>query len=86
MRAMLRITSDTTVSVLALELLKLGAQYWFSRLTSDPLRPFTVVVGRAGLECSDTGATYEEALDGAVARFIHRVADRDLAHRFTKED
>lgn len=71
---MLMITGAVTVAQLGIELAKLGIEYTFAKIRPGSERPYFVVVGCVGLECGDTGATYADALDGAIARFIHRSA------------
>jgi len=83
----MKITDDTTIVQLSIELAKFGVDYVKASIKPGSPRPFMVTIGRIGsaecrpFECTGTGTTFAEAIDDALARYVHRMAQRDLSSR-----
>lgn len=80
----MKITDNTSLVQLSIELAKFGIDYTSAAIKPGHERAFLVTLGRNGsverraLECTGTGLSLAEAYDDALARFIHRMAQRDL--------
>ena len=86
---MMRITADTTLGELAIALGKLGVEQLLLKIEPRQQRAYIVQVkrrlgaagsfGRAEYQsaqgATDSGAALHEAIDNALARFLHRSAE-----------
>lgn len=71
---MLRITGNTTLAELQVELGKYGVELLRIHMAEhDRLKPVHAVIVTKDLACKGDGQTLAEAIDDAIGRLIHRV-------------